>query len=436
MTLMVDRTNDVRELVEHLFRHHAGQMLATLGRILGPEHIDLAEEAVQDAMVQALRQWPFRGIPDNPGGWLAHVAGNRALDVLRRRSAFRRKLPEIEQQLRTVVAGKQDETPPNDTVADDQLAMMFACCHPAIPPDAQVALTLNIVGGFSAAEVARAFLASESTVAQRLVRSKRRIRDEPIPLSIPLEDELPRRLDSVLRVIYLLFNEGYTAHQGEELVRFDLCNEAIRLGGLLLRRPSTSLPKVHALLSLMLLQGSRLAARQSSEGDLLLLLEQDRSLWDQQALTLGIRHLDQACAGDELTEYHIQAAIAAKHAVAPSYDDTDWPGMLALYDQLMEVAPSPVVALNRAVAEAMVHGPEIGLKAVDAIAWDESLTHYYLFAATRADFLLQLGRRAEAARHYCEAMEFPCTAPERRFLLKRLSQCEHAAPSANGSHKN
>jgi RNA polymerase sigma-70 factor (ECF subfamily) len=299
----------VRELVEHLFRHQAGRMLSTLSRIFGLENLDLAEEVVQEAMLKALRQWPYRGIPENPTAWLVQAARNDALDILRRRSAFRREQQALESLLRVRDCRKNDGALPHEDggLEDDQLAMMFACCHPAIPDEARVALTLNAVGGFSAKEIARAFLAPETTMAQRLVRAKRRIREEKISLTLPPPFQLQARLDSVLQVIYLMFNEGYAAHQGVDLIRHDLCGEAIRLAGLLASRGDTALPKVEALLALMLLQASRLPARVDDAGDLLLLCDQDRTLWDQNLLHLGLRHLERATAGNELTEYHLQA---------------------------------------------------------------------------------------------------------------------------------
>ncbi len=422
--------NQVRELVEHLFRHRAGRILATLTRVLGLEHFDLAEEVVQDAMLQALRQWPFRGIPADPGAWLTHVASNRALDVIRRRTAFRRKLHQVETRLRAATGSGSPWIGPASPreVEDDQLAMMFICCHPAISAESRVALTLKTVSGFAVAEIARAFLVPEAAIAQRLVRAKRLIHDQGLALVLPPASELPARLDSVLQVIYLLFNEGYSAHHGEDLVRDDLCDEAIRLTHLLLQRPEAAPPKVHALMSLMLFQGSRLPARVDAAGDLLLLSEQDRRLWDQRAIQLGMHHLDLASEGEELTEYHLQAAIAAKHAVADTYEATDWAAVLALYEQLLELAPSPVVALNHAVALAIVEGPGAGLRAIEAIRHDASMKSYYLLPATRADLLLRLGRLPEAAQCYREALTDQCTEPERRFLLKRLATCE--APPA------
>jgi RNA polymerase sigma-70 factor (ECF subfamily) len=407
----------VSGLVEHLFRHEAGRLLASLGRRLGLEHLDLAEEVVQDALVQALRQWPFHGVPANPTAWLARVAHNRALDLLRRRATYDRVRADLEARAR---AAESAPTDADDAEAlDDQLAMMFACCHPALAPEARVALTLKAVCGFSAAEVGRAFLLDEPTVAQRVVRAKRLLRDEHITVTVPAPAELPARLDSVLQVLYLLFNEGYSACQGEDLIRHDLCEEALRLGLLLTRRPDTARPQAHALVALMFFQASRLPARVDGSGDLLLLAEQDRSRWDERLIHAGLRHVDRASTGDELTTYHIEAGIAAIHAQAPSESATDWPRLLWLYDLLHERAPTPVVALNRAVVLARVQGPAAGLEALEPHAW--ALRGYYLLHATRADFLLRLDRRAEAESAYRAALACPCSAPERRFLKRKAS---------------
>jgi RNA polymerase sigma-70 factor (ECF subfamily) len=418
----------VRELVEHLFRHQAGQMLAALTHIFGLENLDLAEEVVQEALLQALRVWPYEGIPDDPRAWLVRAARNKALDVLRRQASFHRKEHELRERLKDRQS-RVDVTDSPDTgeLQDEQLAMIFVCCDPALPSEARVALTLKAVSGFSVAEIARAFLCEEPTIAQRLVRAKRRIREAGVTLAVPSQPQIASRLDSVLQVLYLLFNEGYGAHTGENLVRDDLCGEAIRLAQLLASRPDTGIPKVHALLALFYLQAARLETRVDGEGNLLLLAEQERSEWDRGLLARGVEQLEQAAQGDELSEYHLQAVIAAVHATSASFADTDWPCLVELYDQLLAIAPSPVVALNRAIAQSMVSGPELALASLDALSGEPAMKSYYLLPAVRADFLRRLGRSAEAAVSYQEALSYPCTEPERRFLLRRVYELRQAA---------
>src|SRR5688572_2363229 len=315
-------------------------MVATLARALGPDHLDLVEEVVQDALVRALETWPYRGIPENPRGWLFQVARNRALDLLRRESSLAQKLAAL-----PIEVGSLSDSS-NDVLADDELAMVFMCCHPALPREAQVALTLKTVCAFSVTEIAAAFLAEPPTIAQRIVRAKRTIVDRDIPLELPHQSALRDRLEPVLEVLYLLFSEGYNAHEGEGLVREELCNEAIRMGRLLAHHPETATPAVHALLALMLLQASRLSARRDEAGSLLLLPEQNRALWNRSMINAGMRALERASEGDSITSYHVQAAIAACHANASSDDDTDWEHILSLYDQLIELTPTSVIALN------------------------------------------------------------------------------------------
>lgn len=417
----------VHDVVEHLFRHQAGQMLATLTHIFGLEHLDLAEEVVQEALLQALRQWPLQGVPDNPRAWLIQAARNKALDVLRRRSSLHRKQSELEERLR---ASRSPAEPADgldsENLKDEQLAMIFACCDPALPAEARVALTLKAVSGFSVPEIARAFLAEEATIAQRLVRAKRRISQADVALALPRPSDLPGRLDSVLQVLYLLFNEGYSAHSGENLVRGDLCGEAMRLARLLAAHPSTRVPKLHALLALFYFQAARLPTRVDGDGNLLLLAEQDRTKWDQDALACGLAQLEQAADGEELSEYHLQAGIAAVHVTSASYAQTDWVYLLGLYDQLLESAPSPVVLLNRAIAQSMVEGPQAALRALEELDSDPAMKSYYLLPAVRADFLRRLGRTTEADLYYRQALSRPCTDPERRFLTKRLENLSPA----------
>jgi RNA polymerase sigma-70 factor (ECF subfamily) len=425
----------VQALVEHLFRHQAGQMLATLTHLFGLEHLDLAEEVVQEALLLALEQWPYQGVPDNPRAWLLRAARNKAVDRLRRQTTLRRKVPQLEAQFRERQSQQQLADPPDAAeLGDEQLAMIFVCCAPALPAEARVALTLKAVSVFSVAEIARAFLSEEAAIAQRLVRAKRRLRELGIPLALPPAAELPGRLDTVLQVLYLLFNEGYGAHAGENLVREDLCGEAIRLAQLLASRPDTGLPKVHALLALFYFQAARLETRVDGAGNLLLLAEQERSQWDQALLAHGIAQLERAACGTELSAYHLQAAIAAVHATSPSVADTDWPRLVALYDELMALAPSPVVALNRAVAQSMVEGPEAALASLDALSDEPGLKNYYLLPAVRADFLRRLGRTREAAAWYQEAITYPCTEPERRFLLRRIDGLQTTPQEQSHGH--
>ena len=401
--------SEIATLVDHLFRREAGRMVAVLTRILGPAHLDLAEDVVQEALAQALRIWPFRGVPENPAAWLVQVAKNRALDALRRDASLLRK----EEEIRSWAASASGE--PGGEELDDQLRMIFICCQPAVPAEARVALTLKTVGGFGVPEIARAFLVKEATMAQRLVRAKHRIRQAKLPFEVPPPRELPAALDSVLEVLYAMFNEGYSTHQGEELVRRDICLEAIRLVRLVAGHPALDTPRTHALAALLHLQGARLAARVDAEGNLLLLAEQDRSAWDRRMIADGFRHLDRAAQGDQLSVYHLEAGIAAIHA---SGSETDWPHILRLYDALLEIKPSPVVALNRAVALAMVEGPEAGLAALEPIRLDD----YYLLSATQGELYARAGRREEAAKAFRLALGMICPEPVRRRLTDRLRE--------------
>ncbi|HEY0158510.1 MAG TPA: sigma-70 family RNA polymerase sigma factor [Thermoanaerobaculia bacterium] len=408
-------------LVEHLFRHSAGQMVATLTRVFGPEHLELAEEVVQEALISAMQQWSIAGVPENPRGWLFRVARNRALDQLRRDANLRSKEPEVARVFTGGVASADDEPAFAHELRDDQLRMMLMCAHPAIPAESRIALTLKTVGGFSVDEIARAFLTKKETIAQRIVRAKRLIRDERIPLELPSRAELPERLETLLEVIYLMFNEGYSALAGEELVRHDLCAEAIRLGRALAEHPATSLPAAHALLALMLLQAARLPARVDAAGELATLAEQVREQWDQQLLADGLRTLRRAGSGDRLTAYHVEAAIAACHAAAPSFEETNWREIVGYYDLLLELKPSPVVALNRAVAVALADSPAAGIAAIESIAAHPALRDYLPLFATLGELWLREGDRARAAGYFSRALELPGSMTEKRFLLRKLA---------------
>jgi len=402
-------------------------MVARLTRLLGPSHVGLAEEAVQDAMVRALQAWPHQGIPENAAGWLFRVAHNRAIDVVRRDRAFGEKTDDLIADLtRSSLGGAADA---DEQLRDDELRMIFMCCHPDIPRDARVALSLKTIGGFSVREIARAFLSDESAIAQRLVRAKRQIREQRLTFDMPEGKERSARLDSVLDVVYFMFNEGYSSHAGAELIRQDLCVEALRLGRLVAAADSSiALPRVHALVALMALQAARLPARVDASGDLVLLDDQDRSRWDERLIALGFHHFDRSIAGDELSEYHVQAAIAATHARAVN-QPVDWPAILELYDQLVALNQSPVVALNRAVAVAKVRGPAAALEAIQPLEGDPKLQHYHLLLAVRGQLLAELGRHEEAAASFRAAIDCGCSEPERRFLERRLAQHAPRGPS-------
>jgi RNA polymerase sigma factor (sigma-70 family) len=407
-------TPEVPQLVDHLFRREAGRMVAVLTRLLGTEHLGLAEDVVQEALIKALRTWPFRGVPDNPGGWLMQVAKNRALDLLRRDINLARK----EEALRGWTAALAGEA--DDEALDDQLRMIFICCQPAVPRDARVALTLKIVGGFGVPEIARAYLAKEATIAQRLVRAKRKIQEIRPPFEVPAAAELPAALDSVLEAIYLIFNEGWASSTGDDLIRQDVCGEAIRLARLVAGHPALDVPKAHALAALLLLQAARNPARVDPEGNLLLLSEQNRALWNREKIAAGLYHLDQAARGTELSAFHLEAGIAAAHAMAPSDEATDWPYILSLYDSLLALKGSPVVALNRAVALAMAAGPEAGIAAAEKIRDHPALAGYYPLLVTLGELYARAGDEERAADSFRAALAAESPEPVRRRIQARL----------------
>jgi RNA polymerase sigma-70 factor, ECF subfamily len=413
-------------LLEHLFRHQAGRLTARLTRLLGPAHVALAEDTVQEAMLRAFQTWPYQGTPSNPAGWLFRVAHNIAIDAVRRDKVFGDKADAIVAALTSSATSLPTDPHVEEQLQDDELRMIFMCCHPALSREASVALSLKTVGGFGVREIARAFLADDAAIAQRLLRAKRQIRDEQLSLDLPAGGALSGRLDAVLAVIYFMFNEGYAAHGGEDLIRQDLCYEALRLGRLV-ARASIATPRVHALVALMALQAARLDARVDHAGDLVLLDEQDRGHWDQRLIGMGFHHFDRAIGGDDVSEYHVQAAIAATHTRALDPSAVDWPLILGLYDQLLSINPSPVVALNRAVALAKVRGAAEALAAIAPLERDPKLRRYYLLLAVRGHLLLEVGRVPDAAKAFRAALACPCSDPERRFLQRKLAMC--AAPA-------
>ncbi len=421
-------------LVDHLFRRASGRIVAGLTRALGPAHIDLAEDCAQVAFRRALETWPYRGVPASPEGWLLTTARNAALDRIRRNIVLERKLREQW----TRVSRQRDERPA-DTGGplgnlDDEAAMVLMCCHPVLAPESRIALTLKTVGGLSVAEIARALLAEVSAVAQRLVRAKRLIRERGIRFEPLTPADLQERLPSALDVLYLIFNEGYSAHAGENQVRADLCSEALRLVEILASHPASRGPEVHALAALMLLQISRLRARTDRDGALVLLADQDRSLWDHASIERGLGHLRRAAAGDRVSSFHLEAGIAACHAASRSFEETPWPRIRSLYDELVVANPSPVVRVNRAVAIAMVDGPAAAIEELRAIEAHPGLAGYALLPATLGELWERLGQADQAAASYRRALQLALTQPERHFLerkLLRLQGLAHAPGQAS-----
>ncbi len=402
-------TDNVPQLVDHLFRHTAGQMVATLTRILGAHQLQLAEDMVQEVLITALRQWPIRGVPDNPRAWLLRAARNRALDVLRREQRFADRAHLL-----------RDELPPDraeDLLNDDQLTMLLLCCHPALTRESQIALTLKTVGGLDVAEIASALLVPTPTIAQRLVRAKRTLRALPAPFALDDQTTLAPRRSVLLMTIYLIFNEGYSSQRAQP-VRYELIDEALRLGELVAAHPATAAPETHALLALLWLSAARAATRVDDTGGLLLLEEQDRNQWDRVAIGRGMWHLVRAATGAQISVYHLQAGIAACHATAASIEETDWRAILAYYDQLLHLEPSPVVALNRAVAIAQLHGPDAGLAALAPLRGNPRLAQYPLLLATSGVLHARRGDRTQAIADL-QAAAAQTSAPALLHLIVR-----------------
>lgn len=407
--------DQVRDTVDHLFRHQAGQMVSVLARHFGIANVGLIEDAVQDAMIAALKKWPYSDVPENQSAWLIQVAKNRVLDQLRRG----RKSESIEARDLEFQASTNTELHFDTELNEDQLRMIFACCHPAIPSDSQVALTLKIVGGFSVAEIARAYLAKEEAVAKLLTRAKQKLRS--VQLEIPSGDKLRERLDSVLRVLYLMFSEGYTASEGDHLLRRDLSFEAIRLTGIIADHPKVSNPKINALAALFLFQAARFPARADGGGELLLLADQDRSKWDTQMIAAGLQQFRMSAAGNEISDYHLEAEIASLHSLAPDFVSTDWMRIIECYNELQSRKFSPVVALNRAVAIGQVDGAEAAMSELSTLAGNYLMTAFNLFHITKAHFLAESGDSDAAMASYERAIELTRNESIRRFLTRRIA---------------
>jgi len=408
-------TEQIRELLDSLYRVDSRRILATLIRLLGD--FDLGEEAMHEAFAAALSLWPSSGVPGKPRPWLISTARFKAIDTLRRRARFDASQDDLVRYLEAQSSSAETSNE-EDSVEDDRLRLIFTCCHPSLAPEARVALTLREVCGLTTEEIARAFLTTPRTLAQRIVRAKAKIRETPIPYEVPAPQELPERLGAVLQVIYLVFNEGYSAAAGAEVTRAELTCEAIRLGRLLTDLQPE--PEVLGLLALMLLQGSRRAARTSPTGELILLENQDRSLWNREQIAEGVALLEKALKTRRFGAYTLQAAIAAVHAEAESVGKTDWRQIVALYGRLARIQPSPIVQLNRAVAIAMCDGPEAGLAQIDAVLEQGELANYYLAHSARADMYRRLGRTSEARSSYEKALALTQQEPERQFLQERI----------------
>jgi RNA polymerase sigma-70 factor, ECF subfamily len=427
-------TEQLSRTIETLYRSESGRVLATLVRLLGD--LDLAEEAMHEAFATALESWPKTGVPESPRPWLISTARNRAIDAIRRRARFdgaqrdfalytEAHINEAQINEARIHEASLDVDHDDKEIEDDRLRLIFTCCHPALPPEGQVALTLREICGLTTEEIARAFLVTPATLAQRIVRAKAKIREESIPYEVPAPQELPERLNTVLQVIYLVFNEGYSAASGAEVTRAELTGEAIRLGRVLMELqpgPEGVNPEIMGLLSLMLLQESRRVARTSPKGELILLENQERSLWNREQIAEGVALVEKALQSRRFGAYTLQAAIAAVHAEAESSAATDWRQIVALYDQLVRIQPSPVVHLNRAVAIAERDGPQAGLAHIDALLEHGELANYYLAHSARADMYRRLGRTAEARSSYEKALALTQQEPERQFLQARIRQ--------------
>jgi len=418
------KTTDTNRVIEAVWRIESARLIAGLARMV--RDVGLAEELAQDALVAALEQWPESGVPDNPGAWLMAVAKRRAIDQLRRKERLERKVEELGRELETqeATAVADLDAAIEDDIGDDLLRLIFTACHPILSTDARAALTLRMLGGLTTEEIARAFLVSERTVAQRIVRAKRTLAEARIPFEVPRGPELGARLPSVLEVIYLVFNEGYLATAGDDWVRPALCEDALRLGRILAELAPKE-PEVHGLVALMEIQASRLRARVGASGEPVMLLDQDRGRWDQLLTRRGLAALERAEEiGGALGPYAIQAAIAACHVRPNSADETDWVRIAALYDALSQLAPSPVVELNRAVALGMAFGPAVGLELVDALTTEPSLDGYHLLPSVRGDLLGKLGRHDEARTEFKRAASLTRNVRERKLLLGRAADCE------------
>ncbi len=420
-SVLVSSIHQAHFATEHFFRHEHGRLVATLVAQFGTWRLQLIEDAVQEALVRALQTWPYRGVPDNAAAWLTQTARNVMLDYLRRDQRWREREDGIAAEHGRWSGNAENVSATDELIRDDTLRLIFICCHPQLSAEAQVALALRTLCGFSPAEIGAAFLTSESAISKRLVRARQRVRELELPFDLPQPSELPERLGGVLATLYLLFNEGYKASSGDQLVRQDLCREAIRLTRILLENQDCATPRAHALLALMLLNAARLDARTDDAGNLLRLHEQDRSTWDAAMIGEGIQQLAASAQGAKISAFHLEAGIAACHSTAPSAAETDWSRIVSLYQQLQKIAPSPLATLNRAIAIGRASGAKAGLEALNEVS---GLDGYHLLHAARGTFAVECGEKAAAIAHFRQALANAIVSSEREFLVGQIRRLE------------
>jgi RNA polymerase sigma-70 factor (ECF subfamily) len=418
--------NKIPHLVDHIFRHEAGRLVAVLTKVFGTQNMELAEDVVQDSLMEALEHWQYNGVPDNPTAWIYRVAKNRALNIINRTGYQRKYETQVMHLLKSELTAEPtwDQLFSDQEIKDDQLRMIFTCCHPSISSDSQIALALKTLCGFSIPEIARAFLTTEENINKRLVRARQTIRDAELPFEIPQGKELEKRLNSVLETIYLLFNEGYSASKGDDIIRYELCEEAIRLVQIIIANKTIQYKEtVHALIALMFINASRFKARQDNEGHLLTMAEQDRTLWDRQLLGIGLQHLSDATQNNVISLYHVLAAISAQHSIASDYLSTDWKSILMLYDSLEKLDNTPVVQLNRAVAVSHVEGAKKALNELEKIKSNPAFKNYHLFYSIQAELYIQDNDFKSAINSLEKAIELAPLQSEKELLGKKLEIC-------------
>ena len=417
---------EINQLVDHFFRHESGKMVSVLTKIFGSQNLDLAEDVVQDSLIEAISQWQYKGVPENPSAWLFRVAKNKALNILNREKYKREYSSDAAHFLQSEWTAEPalNQLFSEAEIQDDQLRMIFTCCHPAISTDSQIALALKTLCGFSIPEIAKAFLTTEENINKRLVRARQKIRADKIPFEIPAGNELEKRLQTVLETIYLLFNESYSASKGDDIIRYELCEEAIRLTQMLVNDKTIQHKEtVHALCALMFINASRFKARQDEDGNLLTMEEQNRSLWDKQMLGIGLGHLTEATKNNSISIYHILAAISAQYSIAPDYNSTDWKSILSLYDSLIQLDNSPVILLNRAIAVSKVDGAKLALEELKKIKDNAAFKSYYSFYSTEAEFYIQEKDFRNAIPALEKAIELAPLQSQKELLQKKVKLC-------------